>query len=56
MIIKGVAEPLPGHVVEEEVCGGVEGGREMAQADEGVGHCARHRLGYKLGANFTVDN
>ena len=46
VIVKGVAEPLPGHVVEEEIGGGVQGGREVAQPDEGVGHCARHRLVY----------
>ena len=46
MITKGVAKPLPGQVVEEEIGGGVEGGREVAKADEDVGHRARHRLGY----------
>ena len=45
MISKCVSEPLPGDIVEEEVGRGVQGGRQVAQADEDIRHGAGHRLG-----------
>ena len=45
MISERVSEPLPGDKVEEEVGGGVEGGRQVAETNEDIRHGAGHRLG-----------
>ena len=45
VISERVPEPLPGDEVEEEVGGGVEGGRQVAETNEDIRHGAGHRLG-----------
>ena len=45
VISERVPEPLPRDIVEKEVRGRVQGGRQVAEADEDIRHGAGHRLG-----------
>ena len=42
VISECVSEPFPRDIVEEEVGGGVQGCRQVAQADEDIRHGAGH--------------